>query len=136
MKPDTPNPGQVNASPEKSNLEAQPRESDLSRSESAPQPGSSSPSQDSNQPVAPPNDTSAGSDRQPAVTAQSDNSQGGFQASIAQLPAEDTENIESEWVDKADEIEQKTSTDPYHEDDAQHELSRAYLKKRFGMDIK
>ncbi len=58
-----------------------------------------------------------------------------YEAGLAQLPAEDSGPIESEWIQKADEIVAKTSSDPYHQDDAQHSLSRAYLKKRFNLEI-
>lgn len=137
MKPDTPSPGQVNVAPEKSNLEAQPKESDLSRSETAPQPGSISAPASTSQPVQLPTDDLTGGAQTSSSTAQSDSSQGGgFEATIASLPAEDSGSIEPEWVDKAEEIIEKTADDPYHEDDAQHALSRAYLKKRFGLDVK
>ncbi|MSR68345.1 hypothetical protein EXS66_00985 [Candidatus Saccharibacteria bacterium] len=63
-----------------------------------------------------------------------DNPTSHYEAEIAQLPAEDSGPIEPEWIKKADEIVAKTSSDPYHEDDAQHSLSRAYLKKRFKIE--
>ena len=58
-----------------------------------------------------------------------------FENQISQLPAEEADIIEKEWVDKVDEIVEKTSSDPYYEDDAHHALSRAYLKKRFNLDV-
>jgi len=58
-----------------------------------------------------------------------------FENQIAQLPAEDSDVIEKVWVDKADEIVEKTKDDPFLEDEAQHSLSRAYLKKRFNLDV-
>ncbi len=58
-----------------------------------------------------------------------------FENQLAQLPAEDSGSIEKEWVTKANEIVAKTNNDPYFEDEAQHSLSRAYLKKRFNLDI-
>lgn len=58
-----------------------------------------------------------------------------FVAQLAQLPAEDNDVIEKVWVEKADEIVDKTQDDPYLEDEAQHSLSRAYLKKRFNLDV-
>lgn len=137
MKPDTPNPGQLNVEPAKISPEAQPKESNLSHAETTPQPGSSSTTADNSQAPQLGDNSIPSSTQISAGDAQSSDSQGGsFQTVIAQLPAEDSEKIEPEWVDKADEIEQKTSADPYHEEDAQHELSRAYLKKRFGLDIK
>lgn len=58
-----------------------------------------------------------------------------YEAALANIPAEDAEVIEKVWVEKADEIEEKTKDDPYTEDEAQHSLSRAYLKKRFNLDV-
>ncbi len=60
----------------------------------------------------------------------------GYHSQLAQLPAEDTDKIEKNWVDEADKIVSTTSSDPYYQDEGQHELSRAYLKQRFGLDVK
>lgn len=137
MKPDTPNPGSNLPAQEIGSLgvEKNPSEKVSVQSETSPTPGSSSS-------TATPKDSSvtdqASSNAvtsQPVTTDQSVPSSS-FQQQIAQLPAEESDRIENEWVDKADEIEQITAGDPYHQDDAQHELSRAYLKKRFGLDIK
>lgn len=68
-------------------------------------------------------------------TDQDDSGTGHFESQIAQLPAEDAEVIEKEWIDKVDEIVDKTSSDPYYEDQAHHSLSKAYLKRRFNLDI-
>ncbi len=59
-----------------------------------------------------------------------------YNTQLAQLPAEDTDKIEKAWVDEADKIVSTTSSDPYFEDEGQHALSRAYLKKRFNLDVK
>lgn len=56
--------------------------------------------------------------------------------SVDQLTAGDTKLIEKEWVDKTEEIIDKTKDDPYNEDEQQHHLSRTYLKKRFNLDVK
>lgn len=69
------------------------------------------------------------------TTNNDDSTTSPYEAGLAQLPAEDSGPIESEWIQKADEIIAKTSSDPYHQDDAQHSLSRAYLKKRFNLEI-
>lgn len=58
-----------------------------------------------------------------------------FEAELAKIPAEDADVIEKVWVEKADEIVEKTKDDPYTEDEAQHSLSRAYLKKRFNLEV-
>jgi len=58
-----------------------------------------------------------------------------YESEIAKLPAEDSGPIEKEWIQKADEIVAKTSLDPFSQDEAQHSLSRAYLKKRFNLEI-
>lgn len=58
-----------------------------------------------------------------------------YESEIAKLPAEDSGPIEKEWIQKADEIVAKTSLDPFSKDEAQHSLSRAYLKKRFNLEI-
>lgn len=72
----------------------------------------------------------------PASSQSGPSPKGGFEESIAAMPAEDTDSIEDTWVDKASEIEAATVGDPYSKDDAQHTLSRAYLKNRFGLDVK
>jgi len=58
-----------------------------------------------------------------------------YESEIAKLPAEDSGPIEKEWIQKADEIVAKTSLDPFSQNEAQHSLSRAYLKKRFNLEI-
>jgi len=63
-------------------------------------------------------------------------SSGTFNDSLLSMPAEDNDKIEPGWVEKADEIVDKTSSDPFYQDEAYHALSRAYLKKRFGLDVK
>ncbi len=55
--------------------------------------------------------------------------------SLAQLPAEDADVIEKVWVEKSDQIIETKKDDPRAEDEAQHNLSRAYLKKRFNLDV-
>lgn len=134
MKPDTPNPGSSLPAAEAGSVNVQKitAENPSLATESSPNPTNSagaafvapSAPQDSS------NITDAQSSRAEAASTSS------FQEQIAQLPAEDTNRIETEWVSKAEEIEYKTAGDPYFEDDAHHELSRAYLKKRFGMDVK
>jgi hypothetical protein len=136
MKPDTPNTGSNLPAAETGSVNVQKNtgEKPAPNVENTPSPGAS---------AAAPKDNTVSGQTVPVSTSNDDQSSttqtpvtNSFQDQIAQLPAEETDLIESEWVDKADEIEQKTANDPYHEDDAQHELSRAYLKKRFGMDIK
>ncbi len=46
------------------------------------------------------------------------------------------DNIEKEWVDRADTIIKQHSADPYLEEEEHEDLSAAYLKKRFNLDIK
>ncbi len=58
-----------------------------------------------------------------------------YELSLKSLPAKDHGDIEKVWVDKADEIVGKTQYDPYYEEEAQHALSRAYLKTRFNLDV-
>lgn len=58
-----------------------------------------------------------------------------LKAQFLQLPAEDVDTIEKVWVEKADEIVEATKDDPHAQNSIQHELSRAYLKKRFNVDI-
>lgn len=66
---------------------------------------------------------------------QDDSSNGHFESQIASLPAEDSEIIEKEWVDKVNEVIEKTKHDPYHQEQGQHALSRQYLKARFNLDV-
>lgn len=51
------------------------------------------------------------------------------------IEAADAELIEKEWVDQADEIIAKRANDPAGEDDAEADLSQAYIKNRFNVDI-
>lgn len=136
MKPDTPNTGSSLPVAEAGSVNVQKNTSEkpAPNIEATPSPGAS---------MASPQDNSVSDQTIPTSSNGSDKSsmtqmpaQSSFQDQIAQLPAEDTDRIETEWVNKAEEIEYKTAGDPYFEDDAHHELSRAYLKKRFGMDIK
>lgn len=46
------------------------------------------------------------------------------------------DNIEKEWVDRADAIIKQYSADPYLEEEEHEDLSAAYLKKRFNLEIK
>jgi hypothetical protein len=66
---------------------------------------------------------------------QHDSGKGNFASQIASLPAEDSEIIEKEWVDKVDEVIEKTKQDPYFQEQGQHALSRQYLKSRFNLDV-
>ncbi len=52
------------------------------------------------------------------------------------LSATDGGKLEKPWVDRADEIIEKTAQDPYAEEEAHEELSALYLKQRFNLDIK
>lgn len=52
------------------------------------------------------------------------------------LAAEDEDLIEKPWVDKVEHIIDETQDDPRAEDEAHHQLSKMYLKKRFNLDIK
>jgi len=56
--------------------------------------------------------------------------------SIASLEAEDSELIEKPWVDKVEQVIETNKDNPFEEDEHQNELSRAYLKKRFNLDVK
>lgn len=46
------------------------------------------------------------------------------------------DDIEKEWVDRADSIIHAYADDPYREDTEHEDLSAAYLKKRFGLEVK
>jgi hypothetical protein len=59
-----------------------------------------------------------------------------FEAQLSQMPAEDTDIIEREWVDKVDHVIETTSNDPYFQEQGQHALARHYLKSRFNQDVK
>jgi hypothetical protein len=59
-----------------------------------------------------------------------------FEAQLSQMPAEDTDIIEKEWVDKVDHVIETTSNDPYFQEQGQHALARHYLKSRFNQDVK
>lgn len=49
--------------------------------------------------------------------------------------ANDTDEIESVWVDQADKIIDQNQNDPYTQEEAVESLSKDYLKKRFGIDV-
>lgn len=61
--------------------------------------------------------------------------QAGVSVDPASLPAEDSDLIEKEWVDTVDKVIEHTKDDPYTEEEAQQNLSRTYLKKRFKVDV-
>lgn len=52
------------------------------------------------------------------------------------LETEGGDNIEKPWVDRADAIMKEKAEDPYAEEEAHEDLSAAYLKKRFNLEIK
>ena len=68
-----------------------------------------------------------------ALKSEVDNS---FEAQLSQMPAEDTDIIEKEWIDKVDHVIETTSNDPYFQEQGQHALARHYLKSRFNQDVK
>lgn len=133
MQPDMKSPGPIEVSPATSNAEGGLAVSKEAKAERVATPNPSAQQASTGQAV----QASA-----PATTADSAASEDtkqntqSFESRIATLPAEEADTIEQAWVDQADAIEDKTARDPYHQDDAQHALSRAYLKKRFGMDVK
>lgn len=140
MKPDVNSPGPVEATQKPLGGEVQPKQ--LTPEQSLDKVGekptvSAGVANDATQPdatvvVPPPPPTSATNSSQVVSTTTAKDQ---FEAQLAQLPAEDNEVIEKVWIDKADEIVEKTKDDPYLEDEAQHSLSRAYLKKRFNLDV-
>ncbi len=50
--------------------------------------------------------------------------------------AADRDVIEKEWVDKAEQVVEKTTGDPHAEEEAVEDLQIDYLKKRYGVDVK
>ncbi|MCC7289439.1 hypothetical protein IT414_03555 [bacterium] len=54
---------------------------------------------------------------------------------VAALDASDADIIEKEWVDQADKIMAARANDPAGEEEAEEDLSQAYLKKRFNIDV-
>ncbi len=70
-----------------------------------------------------------------STTATSNDNTNSFEDNIEQLEASNEGGIESHWIEVAEDVMEKTAEDPYYEDDAQHALSKAYLKKRFGLII-
>ena len=50
--------------------------------------------------------------------------------------AEDNDDIEKEWVDKAKKIVSQTKSDPYLQERSVSRLQADYLKKRFNKDVK
>ena len=127
MKPDVNSPGPVEATQKPQGGEMQPKQ--LSPEQSLDKVGekptvSAGVVNDATQPAAavvvppPPPIPATTSSQVVSTTTAKDQ----FEAQLAQLPAED-------------EIVEKTKDDPYLEDEAQHSLSRAYLKKRFNLDV-
>jgi hypothetical protein len=58
--------------------------------------------------------------------------------SAAGMPmiADDTDLIEKEWVEKAKQIVERTSHDPYLQSKELNKLKSDYLKKRYNKDLK
>lgn len=58
--------------------------------------------------------------------------------SIGRTPvvAEDKDDIEKEWVNKAKKIVEQTKVDPYLQERAVSRLQADYMKKRFNKDVK
>lgn len=50
--------------------------------------------------------------------------------------AEDKDDIEKEWVNKAKKIVEQTKTDPFLQERAVSRLQADYMKKRFNKDVK
>lgn len=59
------------------------------------------------------------------------------QASIetTEIPAEDVDVIEKEWVERAENIIKTNANDPEREEAEEEALSKEYLKKRFNFDV-
>ena len=81
--------------------------------------------------------------QQPVVapTVQSDNTddnstQSSSLSSEAPAFADDVDDIEKEWVDKAKIIVDQTKEDPYTQNKEVSVLKADYMKKRYGKDIK
>lgn len=90
-----------------------------------PPPPTPAPAQPPETPVIPPN---AEPTPDPASQTQS--------AEQGPMIADDVDVIEKEWVDKAQEVVQKTEGDPHAEEEAVEDLQIDYLKKRYGLDVK
>lgn len=56
-------------------------------------------------------------------------------AGIADLAAEDVDLIEKPWVDITEKVIAADKDDPYAEDEHQHDINKAYVKKRFNLDV-
>ena len=52
------------------------------------------------------------------------------------IVANDQDVIEKEWVDKAEDVIEKTAGDPHAEEEAVEDLQIDYMKKRYNKDIK
>lgn len=50
--------------------------------------------------------------------------------------AEDRDVIETEWVNKAEQIVSKTRHDPYQQAKALNALKADYIRKRYGKEVK
>lgn len=132
MKPDDKNTGSVESVPAAGELAISKNPNQPTASAPETQPAVASATMPTLPVVAPATTTTTTTT---ATTNDDDSTTSPYEAGLAQLPAEDSGPIEPEWIQKADEIIAKTSSDPYHQDDAQHSLSRAYLKKRFNLEI-
>lgn len=51
------------------------------------------------------------------------------------LPAAEADLIEKAWVDKANQIIETQQDDPHQEEEQTENLSREYLKSRFGLNV-
>ncbi len=55
---------------------------------------------------------------------------------VTPVVAEDKDDIEKEWVNKAKKIVEQTKTDPFLQERAVSRLQADYMKKRFNKDVK
>lgn len=87
------------------------------------------PVQAANQPVQPQAQVWSNEVHTDAATARE------IHAGIADLAAEDVDLIEKPWVDITEKVIATDKDDPYAEDEHQHDINKAYVKKRFNLDV-
>lgn len=85
-----------------------------------------------------PQQSQAGDDALAQDEGSKDDPIASLQADIAAIPVEanDTDLIEKEWVEKAKQIVNQLSDDPYKQQQELSKLKATYMKKRYDKDIK
>jgi hypothetical protein len=84
----------------------------------------------------PQHSTALANSAQAAANLHTSSTQARALTQVSTLHAEDVDLIEKPWVEATEHVIEETKDDPSIEDQAQQQISKQYLKKRFNVDIK